>query len=294
MRELRDRIAFWHATYFARLPRAYSSGTESCAGAIERRHLVPVAVEQRARRLEQHLHLRECALHLRRRAACCGQARSRAPTPSPPSRCRATRRRSRHVERHTVESRRRHRGARRDRRGRRLARHDDPVEQRGRSTASARMPSVSHVRTISRPRRIDRDPVEEHHVRAERGMLERAQGREVRRDVGLGEEDLAPVEAEAPSTGVAVVAQSSSAPPKPASDVHEASTISPVTTPRRKRSARSSGASPESPERRTVVRCICTASAVAPPPCASRSCASRNSRTSAFLPPSSAGTVSAR
>ena len=66
-------------------------------------------------------------------------------------------------------------------------------------------------------------------------MLEAGAGREVLRDVGFGEEDLAPGEPEA-AGGTACVAQSSSAPPKPASDVHDANTTSFFTTARRKRS----------------------------------------------------------
>ena len=176
----------------------------------------------------------------------------------------------------------------------RLAREEPPSSLRS-SDWVARMPSVSQVRTISSPGVSTGIPLKKTMCGPSSGCSSRAHVVKCVATSDSVKKILRPSRRKPSAVGVAIVAQSSSAPPNPASDVHEAKITSRSTTRRRKPSARASPVRLHSAvNEEQVVRCMFTASAVAPSPWASRSCASRNSYGSASKPPSSAGTVSAR
>ena len=103
------------------------------------------------------------------------------------------------------------------------------------------MPSVSHVRTIVSPGVSTGMPLKNSMCGPSDGVLEARAGREVRRDVRLGEEDLAPVEPEPARDGRrgrrAVLERAAEARLRRAPT---RSTTSPATTRRRKCSARAS------------------------------------------------------
>ena len=155
------------------------------------------------------------------------------------------------------------------------------------------MPSVSQVRTSVSPGARGGDAVEEDHVGTERRVLVACARGEVGGDIGLGEEHLASVQAEAAldarGRGRAVLQRTAVSRLGGARGEHDlagrgACAGSPSAG--RSRSLRQIARNVAA-----VVRCMLTASAVEPQPWASRAWARRNSSGSASKPPSSAGTA---
>ena len=162
--------------------------------AVERLDLVPVALEDGPRRLEQHHHLGKRVLRLGVVLAPLLEDVGPHPLEAGGGDAERDRPEARHVQRPHRERDPRVEPSDREGVEEALVGDDGSVEDevvRLRRPHAERVPRADDLEA----RRVDGDSVEEHHLRPERGVLELRARREVRGDVGLGEEDLASVEA---------------------------------------------------------------------------------------------------